>query len=64
MFAFIRSTTHIIVGAVTGVGLVENGRKGIDVSVLKNIFRSWVETIPFSGLLSVGIFMLLKNVIA
>jgi hypothetical protein len=46
-------------GAVTRIGLMEKERKGIDVREKVGGNNSIL-----SGLLSVGIFMLLKNVIA
>jgi inorganic phosphate transporter, PiT family len=55
----ISSTTHIIVGAVTGVGIVETGWKGVNFGVLKKIMISWVETIPLSGLFAISLFLVL-----
>eukprot|EP00004_Rigifila_ramosa_P008837 TRINITY_DN2024_c0_g2_i1.p2 TRINITY_DN2024_c0_g2~~TRINITY_DN2024_c0_g2_i1.p2 ORF type:complete len:415 (-),score=100.65 TRINITY_DN2024_c0_g2_i1:23-1267(-) len=52
------STTHSVVGAVMGVGLVE-GRDAVNFRVLKGIFASWVMTIPAGALVSLISFMIL-----
>eukprot|EP00004_Rigifila_ramosa_P008836 TRINITY_DN2024_c0_g1_i2.p1 TRINITY_DN2024_c0_g1~~TRINITY_DN2024_c0_g1_i2.p1 ORF type:complete len:519 (-),score=116.32 TRINITY_DN2024_c0_g1_i2:24-1466(-) len=52
------STTHTLVGAVMGVGLVE-GRDGVDFGVLKGIFASWIATIPCGAFVSVVSFLVL-----
>eukprot|EP01028_Stygiella_incarcerata_P001992 TRINITY_DN136_c1_g2_i1.p1 TRINITY_DN136_c1_g2~~TRINITY_DN136_c1_g2_i1.p1 ORF type:complete len:671 (+),score=180.31 TRINITY_DN136_c1_g2_i1:281-2014(+) len=59
MFGIPISTTHIIVGAVTGVGIVETGWKGLNYDVLKKIMISWIETIPLSGLFAIALFLIL-----
>ncbi|KAE9551853.1 hypothetical protein FO519_004927 [Halicephalobus sp. NKZ332] len=53
------STTHAVVGAVVGVGLVKPG-SGVNWKVFWKIASSWVITLPISGLLSAGFMMLLK----
>lgn len=47
VFGFPVSTTHTVVGAVTGVGLAR-GIEVINTSVLKDILISWFITLPFS----------------
>jgi PiT family inorganic phosphate transporter len=42
------STTHTMVGAVIGVGLVQ-GMAALDSRVIGEIFKSWVITLPFAG---------------
>lgn len=53
------STTHAVVGAVLGVGLVQ-GVKAIDSGAIYRIFVSWLITIPAGALLSIGFFFMLK----
>ena len=40
------STTHVAVGAITGVGAAHNT---LDVAVLRNILLSWVGTLPMAA---------------
>ncbi|MGB9614056.1 MAG: inorganic phosphate transporter [Fervidobacterium sp.] len=47
IFGFPISTTHTVVGAVTGVGLAR-GIEVVNTSVLKDILISWFITVPFS----------------
>ena len=46
------STTHTLVGAVIGIGLVE-GISKINVKSVNSIFLSWVITLPAGALLSI-----------
>lgn len=46
------STTHVLVGSVVGVGMAR-GIGGIDVSVIKRIFRSWLVTMPLTAGISI-----------
>ena len=46
------STTHTLVGAVIGIGLVE-GISTINVRSVNSIFLSWVITLPAGALLSI-----------
>lgn len=52
------STTHVLVGAVVGVGLMR-GVGALDLRVLKNIGLSWIVTLPFTILLAVFLYKLL-----
>ena len=45
------STTHTLVGAVLGVGLARGG-EAVDLSVVRNIFVSWIVTLPAGGILA------------
>jgi len=47
IFGFPISTTHTVVGAVTGVGLAR-GIEVVNTSILKDILVSWFITVPFS----------------
>ncbi len=51
------STTHVSVGALSGVGLVT---KQANRSVLSSIFLSWVLTLPIAAALSGGIYWLVS----
>ena len=54
------STTHTLIGAVLGVGLVK-GKRAINLSVVGNIFTSWLVTIPAGAILSIGFFLVLRE---
>ncbi len=56
------STTHVIVGAVIGVGLAR-GMAALDLRVIREIFITWVVTLPAAGLMSIGLFYLLRAVL-
>lgn len=49
------STTHVLVGAVVGVGFMR-GMGVLDLRVIRNIVSSWVITVPFTILLSMAIY--------
>lgn len=55
------STTHTLVGAVIGVGFAR-GMKALDLGVVRKIVESWVYTIPFTAVLTIIIFFILKAV--
>jgi PiT family inorganic phosphate transporter len=55
------STTHTLVGAVLGVGMAR-GIAAINLNVVKNIFVSWVITVPAGALLSILFFFIFKAV--
>jgi PiT family inorganic phosphate transporter len=55
------STTHTLVGAILGVGLAR-GIAAIDLRVVRNIFMSWVITLPAGAILSVIFFYILKAI--
>ncbi|MCH8042266.1 MAG: inorganic phosphate transporter [Planctomycetes bacterium] len=55
------STTHCLVGAVIGVAL-SRGIAALDVRTARNIFASWIATVPIAAMLTVmiyGVFWLL-----
>ena len=56
------STTHTLVGAVVGVGLVR-GIRGLDLRVVRDIAMSWLATIPFTAVLTVMIYLLLSRLL-
>jgi inorganic phosphate transporter, PiT family len=49
------STTHVLVGAVVGVGVMR-GMGALDLRILKNIGFSWIVTLPFTILLSMVLY--------
>lgn len=51
------STTHTLVGSVIGVGFARSVG-AINTQVLKGIFASWFVTVPFTALLSGGLYKL------
>ncbi len=55
------STTQTLVGAVLGVGMAR-GITAIDLKVVRNIFASWVITIPAGASLSIVFFFILKAI--
>jgi PiT family inorganic phosphate transporter len=57
------STTHTLIGAVLGVGMVK-GSQAIDFSVVKNIFLSWLVTVPAGAVLSIIFFLSLRWIFA
>jgi len=54
------STTHIIVGAVLGVGLAR-GIAAIDLRVVAGIVTSWLVTLPIGGALTAFFFFFFKG---
>jgi PiT family inorganic phosphate transporter len=56
------STTHTVVGSVTGIGMAK-GTEMVNVGVLKNIIYSWLLTVPLVAVCSGALFWVLKNTI-
>jgi phosphate/sulfate permease len=52
------STTHVLVGAVVGVGIMR-GMGTLDLRILKNIGLSWIVTLPFTMVLAMVLYKLL-----
>ncbi len=55
------STTHTLVGAVLGVGIARS-IGALNLTVVRNIFMSWIITLPAGGILAVIIFYILKTI--
>ncbi|MDH5393674.1 MAG: inorganic phosphate transporter [Gammaproteobacteria bacterium] len=55
------STTHTLVGAVLGVGLAR-GMAALNLTVIRNIFMSWIITLPAGGILAILFFFALKGI--
>ena len=51
------STTHTLVGAILGIGLAR-GLAAVNRRVTRNIFGSWLITVPAAGVLAVVFFLL------
>lgn len=56
------STTHILVGAVLGVGLAR-GIGALDLRVVGSIFISWVATVPLAAVLCIFFFYFFKGLL-
>jgi PiT family inorganic phosphate transporter len=52
------SSTHILIGAVLGVGLVN---RNANWNLMKPIALAWVITLPAAGILSAVFFLVLRN---
>jgi len=57
------STTHILVGAVLGVG-VARGIGALDLRVVGRILVSWVATLPIAAVLSIIFFYTFKGLLS
>ena len=55
------STTHVLVGAVLGVGLAR-GIGALNLRMINKIFMSWIITLPAGAILSVIFFIILKSI--
>jgi inorganic phosphate transporter, PiT family len=55
------STTHTLVGAVLGVGLAR-GMAALNLTVIRNIFMSWIITLPAGAILAIIFFFMLKGI--
>ena len=55
------STTHTLVGAVLGVGIAR-GFAALNLIVIRNIFMSWIITLPAGGILAIIFFYILKTI--
>ena len=56
------STTHVLVGAVLGVGFAR-GIGAIDLRVVANIVVSWVATLPIAAILAIFFFYFFKGLL-
>lgn len=55
------STTHSIVGAVVGMGIVAGGTSAVDWSTMGKIAASWVVSPVLGGVVGFSLFMVLKK---
>lgn len=54
------SSTHILIGAVLGIGLYN---KNANWAMMKPIGLAWIITLPAAGLLASGVFIIFKNIL-
>jgi inorganic phosphate transporter, PiT family len=57
------STTHTLVGAVLGIGLAR-GIEHMNLRMVRDIFVSWIITVPAGALLAVVFYYILRTVFA
>lgn len=55
------STTHILVGAVMGVGL-SRGVGALDLKMIGRIVTSWIITLPVAGLVAAILFFVFRAI--
>jgi PiT family inorganic phosphate transporter len=55
------STTHTIVGAVIGVGFAR-GVNALNLKIIWSIVKSWILTIPFTAILTILVYFVLKAI--
>lgn len=55
------STTHTLVGAVIGVGLAR-GIEALDISKTRDIFISWMVTVPAGAFIAVALFYIIQGI--
>ena len=55
------STTHTLVSTVLGVGLAR-GLEALDLGVVRNIFVSWIVTLPAGAALAALFYLILRGV--
>ena len=60
LLGFPISTTFVLIGALMGVGFAR-GFGVIDLKIVRNIFMSWLITIPISAILSAAFFLVLRS---
>lgn len=56
------STTHTLVGAVLGVGIAR-GIGALNLAVIRNIFMSWLITLPAGAILAIVFFFILRAIL-
>ena len=57
------STTHTLVGGVLGVGIAR-GIESLNPRVVRDIFTSWIVTLPAGAGMSIVFFLIIKTVFA
>ena len=55
------STTHTLVGGILGIGLAR-GIHALNLNVIKNIFVSWVMTVPIGAFLAIISYYVILNI--
>jgi len=54
------STTHCKTGAIISIGLLREGRKGVDLKLAGKIFMGWVITLPVAAAVSATLYKILE----
>jgi inorganic phosphate transporter, PiT family len=57
------STTHTLVGAVLGIGLAR-GIEHLNLRMVRDIFISWLVTVPAGALLAIVFYFILRTIFA
>jgi phosphate/sulfate permease len=52
------SSTHCKVGSVVAVGWAQQSEQGVQWGTFRNIFMSWVITLPATGILEGVVFVI------
>lgn len=55
------STTHVLIGAVIGIGFAR-GASALNLGILKKIVAAWLITLPVSAIISSIVFIILKAI--
>lgn len=55
------STTHTLVGAVIGVGFAR-GLEAVNLRTTRDIFISWIVTVPIGSLIAIALFYIIQAV--
>jgi PiT family inorganic phosphate transporter len=55
------STTHVLVGSVIGVGFAR-GMAALNLRVIRDIFSSWIITVPLTAVLSAVFFLIIRAI--
>lgn len=53
------STSHVIVGAVVGIGLMR-GFQAVNMKLVREVLIGWVITVPISALIAIALYWLMK----
>jgi PiT family inorganic phosphate transporter len=56
------SATQTLVGAVLGVGLAR-GIGALDLGIIRNIFLSWMVTLPVGAALTIGFYLMFRRLL-
>merc|ERR1719461_2648445 len=57
------STTHCKTGAIISIGLLREGRKGVDLKLAGKIFVGWVITLPVAAAVSAVLYKILETLV-
>ena len=60
---FLSFFTHCKTGAIIAIGLMREGRKGVDLKLAGKIFVGWVVTLPVAAAISAALYKVLELVL-